>query len=62
MIGDSLSDIEFGQNLGMTTVFIEGDTKAREYRKPGAQRVAALLARSPYPVCAGVPTSPTAQS
>jgi D-glycero-D-manno-heptose 1,7-bisphosphate phosphatase len=38
MIGDSLSDIEFGRNLGMTTIFIEGDPKARENRKPGAQR------------------------
>ena len=35
MIGDSLSDIEFGRNLGMTTIFIEGDPKARENRKPG---------------------------
>ena len=42
MIGDSLSDIEFGRNLGMTTIFIEGDTKARENRKPGAQRAAEL--------------------
>jgi D-glycero-D-manno-heptose 1,7-bisphosphate phosphatase len=42
MIGDSLSDIEFGRNLGMTTIFIEGDTKAREDRKPGAQRAAEL--------------------
>jgi D-glycero-D-manno-heptose 1,7-bisphosphate phosphatase len=38
MIGDSLSDIEFGSNLGMTTIFIEGDPKTRENRKPGAQR------------------------
>jgi D-glycero-D-manno-heptose 1,7-bisphosphate phosphatase len=42
MIGDSLSDIEFGRNLGMTTIFIEGDTKARESRKPGARRAAEL--------------------
>lgn len=42
MIGDSLSDIEFGRNLGMTTIFIEGDTRAREDRKPGAQRAAEL--------------------
>ncbi len=45
MIGDSLSDIEFGRNLGMTTIFIEGDTKARENRKPGAQRAAELADR-----------------
>ena len=42
MIGDSLSDIEFGRNLGMATIFIEGDTKDRENRKPGAQRAAEL--------------------
>jgi D-glycero-D-manno-heptose 1,7-bisphosphate phosphatase len=42
MIGDSLSDIEFGRNLGMTTIFIEGETKARENRKPGAQRAVEL--------------------
>jgi D-glycero-D-manno-heptose 1,7-bisphosphate phosphatase len=35
MIGDSLSDIEFGRRLGMLTVFIEGDP---ERRKPGASR------------------------
>jgi D-glycero-D-manno-heptose 1,7-bisphosphate phosphatase len=34
MIGDSLSDIEFGQNLGMLTVFIEGDP---ERQKPGSE-------------------------
>ena len=33
MIGDSLSDIEFGRRLGMLTVFIEG---APERQKPGA--------------------------
>lgn len=42
MIGESLSDIEFGRNLGMTTILIEGDAKARENRKPGAQRAAEL--------------------
>jgi D-glycero-D-manno-heptose 1,7-bisphosphate phosphatase len=34
MIGDSLSDIEFGHRLGMTTVFIEGDPA---HQKPGAE-------------------------
>lgn len=34
LIGDSLSDIEFGRRLGMLTVFIEG---APERRKPGAE-------------------------
>ncbi|MGD0891154.1 MAG: HAD family hydrolase [Terracidiphilus sp.] len=34
IVGDSLSDIEFGRNLGMLTVFVEGDP---ERRKPGAE-------------------------
>jgi len=34
MIGDTLSDIEFGRRLGMLTVFIEG---APERRKPGTE-------------------------
>jgi D-glycero-D-manno-heptose 1,7-bisphosphate phosphatase len=34
MIGDSLSDIEFGHRLGMTTVFLEGDSS---HKKPGAE-------------------------
>ena len=42
MIGDSLSDIEFGRNLDMTTIFIEGDTNVRENRKPGAQKAAEI--------------------
>jgi len=33
MIGDSVSDIDFGRRLGMHTIFLEGD-KSR--RKPGA--------------------------
>ena len=32
MIGDSLSDIEFGHRLGMTTVFLEGDPGAPDER------------------------------
>ena len=39
MIGDALSDIEFGRRLGMTTIFIEGD---KERRKPGAEKAANL--------------------
>jgi len=39
MIGDSLSDIEFGRRLGMLTLFIEGD---RERRKPGGEKAAEL--------------------
>jgi len=34
MIGDSLSDIEFGRRLGMLTVFIQGDP---EFQKPTAE-------------------------
>ena len=37
MIGDSLSDIEFGRRLGMRTVFIEGDA---ERQKAGAGEAA----------------------
>jgi D-glycero-D-manno-heptose 1,7-bisphosphate phosphatase len=39
MIGDSLSDIEFGRRLGMMTVFIEGD---RERQKPGGEAASDL--------------------
>ena len=42
MVGDSLSDIEFGKNVGMRTVFIEGDAEAKAYQKPGAVKAAAL--------------------
>jgi len=37
MIGDSLSDVEFGQRLGMRTVFVEGD---RDRQKAGAEEAA----------------------
>jgi D-glycero-D-manno-heptose 1,7-bisphosphate phosphatase len=39
IVGDSLSDIEFGQQLGMLTVFVEGDP---ERRKAGAKAAAAM--------------------
>ena len=39
MIGDSLSDIEFGRRLGMRTVFVQGN---RERQKPGAETAADL--------------------
>jgi D-glycero-D-manno-heptose 1,7-bisphosphate phosphatase len=45
MIGDSLSDIEFGRRLGMLTVFIDGDAK---WQKHGA-RAAAELADLRFP-------------
>lgn len=34
IIGDSLSDIEFGRRVGMTAIFIEGNAQRR---KPGAE-------------------------
>ena len=43
MVGDSLSDIEFGHRLGMRTIFIEGNT-ARQ--KPSADRARALAGQS----------------
>jgi D-glycero-D-manno-heptose 1,7-bisphosphate phosphatase len=39
MIGDSLSDIEFGRNAGMATIFVEGGAEQRE---SGANEAAAL--------------------
>jgi D-glycero-D-manno-heptose 1,7-bisphosphate phosphatase len=39
MIGDSLSDIEFGSRLGMATIFIEG---AEERRKVGGEKAIEL--------------------
>jgi len=39
MIGDSISDIEFGRRLGMATIFIEGDPARSE---PGAKEAAKL--------------------
>jgi D-glycero-D-manno-heptose 1,7-bisphosphate phosphatase len=45
VIGDSLSDIEFGRRLGMRTVFIEGEP---EKQKSGA-KIAAELADDRFP-------------
>lgn len=39
MIGDSLSDVEFGRGLGLRTVFIEGDP---ERQRAGAERAREL--------------------
>jgi len=39
MVGDSLSDVEFGKRLGMRTVLIEGGA---EQRKAGAEEAAEL--------------------
>ena len=43
MIGDSLSDIEFGRGLGMATIFIQGDPT---HQKPGADRARSLANQS----------------
>jgi D-glycero-D-manno-heptose 1,7-bisphosphate phosphatase len=45
MVGDSLSDIEFGRRLGMLTVFIDGK---KERQKPGGH-IAAELADRRFP-------------
>ncbi len=42
IIGDSLSDIEFGRRLGMTTVFIEGDPERRQSDAEEAANLAAM--------------------
>ena len=42
MIGDSLSDMEFGHRLGMFTVFVDGDPA---HQKPGAQSARDLADR-----------------
>jgi D-glycero-D-manno-heptose 1,7-bisphosphate phosphatase len=39
IIGDSLSDIEFGKNIGMKTIFIEGP---KDHQKSGAEKAANL--------------------
>jgi D-glycero-D-manno-heptose 1,7-bisphosphate phosphatase len=43
MIGDSLSDIRFGNNLGLRTIFIEGDPLLR---KAGAEEARSLAGQS----------------
>jgi D-glycero-D-manno-heptose 1,7-bisphosphate phosphatase len=40
MIGDSLSDIEFGRRLGMPSIFIEGDPTGRKSGSDTAQKLA----------------------
>jgi D-glycero-D-manno-heptose 1,7-bisphosphate phosphatase len=42
LIGDSLSDIEFGRHLGMLTVFIEGDADRRKSGSETARALASL--------------------
>lgn len=43
MIGDSLSDIRFGQGLGMRTIFVHGDPTRQG---PGAQQAAELAGQT----------------
>ena len=46
MIGDSLSDIEFGHTLGMRTVFIEGDRERQKFGAKTATELADLRCHS----------------
>ena len=46
MIGDSLSDIEFGRQLGMLTVFVEGDSEDGRPGSAQASETADLRFRS----------------
>jgi hypothetical protein len=49
IIRDSLFAIEFGENLGMQTIVIEGDAMHRAHQKPGASKALQL------PTCASSP-------
>jgi D-glycero-D-manno-heptose 1,7-bisphosphate phosphatase len=40
IIGDSISDIEFGRRLGMKTIFIDGDPSRQKAGAAEARRVA----------------------
>ena len=46
MIGDSLSDVEFGRRLGMLTVFVEGDSEDGRPGSAQASETADLRFRS----------------
>ena len=46
MIGDSLSDMEFGRNLGMATILVEGGPHQRESGAEAAAKLADLRADS----------------
>ena len=46
MIGDSLSDIEFGRNLGMRTIFIEGPAERQRSGAEQARDLADMRAQS----------------
>ena len=61
IVGDSLSDIEFGRRLGMLTIFIEGDPTRQKAGADAAAELADLrfpsLAEAAYYLTSG-PTSP----
>lgn len=46
MIGDSLSDMQFGCNLGMQTVYIENNSDSRKMDTPAAKSLASICCRS----------------
>ena len=46
MIGDSLSDVEFGRGLGMRTIFIEGPVETQRAGAERARQLADARARS----------------
>jgi D-glycero-D-manno-heptose 1,7-bisphosphate phosphatase len=46
VIGDSLSDIQAGQRLGMKTIFIEGEADRQKAGSPAAAESADAVARS----------------
>lgn len=46
IIGDSLSDIEFGRRLGMSCIFIEGDPMRRKPGSEEARHIADLVCPS----------------
>ena len=52
MVGDSLSDIEFGRAAGMRTLFILGEA---EHRKPGWERAASLATTTATTLPAAIP-------
>jgi histidinol-phosphate phosphatase family protein len=58
MIGDSISDIEFGRRLGMLTVFIDGDPQ----RQPPSAQAASELADLRFPSVAEAVTALLAHS
>src|SRR6185312_13342306 len=46
MIGDSLSDVEFGRGVGMRTIFIEGPAETQRYGAERARKLADARAYS----------------